>query len=287
MKKFNLFFAFVCVFAMSAALFAQDAQEAAPATDPVIAEEGGCDFPLRASITLSTDTKYVCDGMIVTPDQVASYDFCFGAYGLYIDFWGQYDMTDYNDRKYNYEELDYTIGYDYTFDCDFSPITVGAAWQYYEYPDSYRKADGSELRDRLVKVSVSLDKVWGDEVQGLGFGGVFKYNYEDNQSYGDLWANYTYAVNEKLTAGVKGFLHIYDGDKWADTVGDYKGCGTRIHGFEIRPNVSYKYSEHLSFSGYVAANYFVTKSARSYVTNESANDHKPNTWAGVSATFSF
>lgn len=298
MKKFNLFFAFVCVFALSTALFAQEAAQtalatqeaapAAPAADPVIAEEDGS-FPLWASITVGTDSKYVCDGIVANPDQVANLDVTIGAFGFYVDFWSQFDLTDFNDRKNRYEEADYTIGYTHTFETDFSPITVEVAWQYYQYPGEFQREWGVQ-DDKLVKFGISFDKLWGDDVQGIGAGTVFKYNYADNVSYGDVFASYSYQLSEKLTAGVKATFHWYDRDKMTAAVGyDHEFTRASVHGFELRPNVSYKLNDCISFSGYVACNWFINKATNDSVGSGSlsANNDKPNTWAGVSATFSF
>ena len=298
MKKFNLFFAFVCVFAMSAALFAQDAQEAAPAADPVIAEESGSDFPLWASLTLGTDSKYVCDGLIANRDQVLWYDITIGAYGLYLGIWTQNDMTDVNNRKYRYEEVDYTIGYAHTFDAGFSPITLDFKWQYFQYPGEFEIKD-----DHILKATVTIDNVLDPESDhSLGFGAFLKYNYQYNWSTGDVWAVYGYKINEKLSASLTATLHWYDRDKmnaFGESLCDgdfvvykhnyYKHA--RIHGFELKPAVNYQINDHLSISGYVACNWFVTKSVREAVQDKddlynTPND-SPNTWAGVALNFSF
>ncbi len=298
MKKFNLFFAFACVFALSTALFAQDAQPAAPEADPVVAEESNS-LPIWASITLGTDSKYVCDGLVANPDQVANYDIAIGAFGFYFDIWAQYDMTDFNGRKYRYEEADYTVGYAYTFDAGFSPITLDLKWQYFQYPGEFSNHEFAD--ERIWKGTVSIDNVLDPESDhSLGFGGFLKYNHDYNWSTADVWSVYGYKFTDKLSGSITATFHWYDRDRM-NARSDFEFAKNpnrkhtnayhsgRIHGFELKPSLSYQINDNLSLSGYVACNWFVTKSARKAVQDNGnlTNNDSPNTWAGLSLTYSF
>ena len=161
MKKFNVFFAlaFLCIGLVAIA------QEQAPE----IEAQDEVKVP-TVFLSLGWDSKYVSKGVVFNADPVANFTADISYYGFYLDVWGQYDMTSFNDgsfptlrnpwyrnnRRYRAEEIDYRLGYAKTFDADFSPIALDIYWVYFQYPETTRSADGKETE---CGASLTLENV--------------------------------------------------------------------------------------------------------------------------------
>ena len=304
MKKFNVFFAlaFLCAGLMVSA------QEQAPAIE-------GQDDVVKpgVALTLAWDSKYVSKGKILNEDPVASFDACIDYYGFYLDVWGQYDMTSRNDgsirssgrirndwyrnnRRYRAEEIDYRLGYAKSFDTDISPISLDAYWVYFQYPQTVHTADGKETE---CGISLTLDNLLDKEGKAaLALGTELSYslyneheNGEDSYFFGKVFADYSVALCEKATAGVKTTIYwrshkarraAYRG---YDEDGRYhKASGFAIPNVEVQPYVKYAFNDYISAKAYVAGTWAVEQTTRAVWKKRWEHQHDAAYWCGVSVS---
>ena len=152
MKKIT---AFLMMLAMVASLGVY-AQEAAPAMEEAAPamEEAAPAAPMEmeddswmpvVELSATWQSKYMCDGKVVNPHPITALNAFVGLGGFRLDVWSAIDMTEYNrpdggsrayknNREYRAEEIDYEIGYAYTFAdlLPFSPLTLDIAWKYFQ-----------------------------------------------------------------------------------------------------------------------------------------------------------
>ncbi|MBR4613001.1 MAG: hypothetical protein IKO40_09835, partial [Kiritimatiellae bacterium] len=104
----------------------------------------------KPSVELSADysSAYVSKGFVGNPDPILALELNLELKGFYADVWAPFDMSGYNrpersgnyinNRRWRAEEIDYVLGYSYTFDKDklggFSDLTIDFSWQCYQYP---------------------------------------------------------------------------------------------------------------------------------------------------------
>ncbi len=297
MKKINSLLALVMLLSV-VTVFAQ--QAAAPATTPapaaVVVEEDNSFIP-SISLTAAWDTNYVSKGKMLNPDPVASLDVYAELMGVYVEIWSQFDMSGYNrpdggsewydnNRKYRAEEIDYTIGYYYTFDDlldDLTPVTVDINWTYYQYP---RNVDN--MHEIPLSLSLTLDNVLQsfvgeDSPHSLAIGAQITYDLEQYYWYGKWFEAYTYAVNDKLSIGLKNTW--YWGSKAFNVASN--GFGARaLNATEVRVSADYAVCEHITLSAYVAGAWAIDQQNRRN-WRESDINNRQNFWGGVSCSYSF
>ena len=290
MKKLNAFFAL----ALLCAGLMVSAQEQAPA----IEAENEVKVP-GVALTLGWDSKYVSKGIVFNDDPVANFDACIDYYGFYLDVWGQYDMTSANDgsfptlrnpfyrnnRRYRAEEIDYRLGYAYTFDTDFSPISLDAYWVYYQYPEAWWSADGKETE---CGVSLTLDNVLDKEGKaGLALGTEVSYSLyqhlaQDSYFFGKVFGDLSFAVCDKTTAGVVTTIY-WNSHKCRAKY--YDRSGFAVPNIEVKPYVSVAFNDYISAKAYVAGTWAIEHSTRmAWKYDDIRNKHEGIYWCGVSVS---
>lgn len=92
------------------------------------------------SLSAKWASRYLSKGAVVNPDPMMFYDFSVSKFGFYAGVWAAEDMTNYNKHdkigRYDTEEVDYYIGYSYTFEelPVLESLTIDACYTYYDYP---------------------------------------------------------------------------------------------------------------------------------------------------------
>lgn len=202
MKKLSaLLMLFVMVASMS--VFAQDA---APEIE---SQDDKCALIPAVELSLDIKSKYMCDGEVVNPDGMLFLDAWAGwDCGLWVDVWSAIDLNGFNngsddfgpyknDRRNRPEEIDYCVGYSYTFDdlLAVSPLTLGVTYLYFQYPRANFHSD--ENFDFSAILGNLLDK---ESDAWLSFGFVWRYNTKKytNKSWFDL--TYGYNFTDKFSA---------------------------------------------------------------------------------------
>lgn len=130
----------------------------------------------EADVTFAS--KYVWRGMLLVDDWVAQPSVTVGVGGLSFNFWGDYNMTDQNERKNKFDEIDLTV--DYTFDLDKFSIPVGII--HYTFPNVDGAVDTTELYagvgyDWIVSPSITF-YYDVDEAHGFYILGDLAYSLE-------------------------------------------------------------------------------------------------------------
>ena len=286
MKKFNVFFAlaFLCIGLVAIA------QEQAPE----IEAQDEVKVP-TVFLSLGWDSKYVSKGIVFNPDPVANFTADINYYGFYLDVWGQYDMTSYNDggfyrnnRRYRAEEIDYRLGYAKTFDADFSPISLDIYWVYFQYPETW---DSSDEKETECGVSLTLDNVLDKEGKAaLALGtevsySLYKHGPEwlgviDSYFFGRVFGDLSFDVCDKTTAGVKTTLY------WRShkaRKAQYGRSGFVVPNVEVQPYLKYAFNDYISAKAYVAGTWAINSATRRD-WKAAENQHEGIYWCGVSVS---
>ncbi len=133
---------------LAAATRAEDTPAApAPASPPAItlappaAAADGWERP-TGSLSLDYASRYVWRGMVANQDPVLQPSLTLSWYGFSVNAWGNVDTTNYgdheggyNDRKWEFSEVDYTLSYSHTFEKKTTglPFNVAPTLGYISY----------------------------------------------------------------------------------------------------------------------------------------------------------
>jgi len=88
--------------------------------------------PLDVDAELALNGKYVWRGMVVTPDQVLQPSVDVGVLGFSLGFWGNIDTNDVNGAEWEFNEVDWTLGYELSLPA----LSLGAGFINYTFPAS-------------------------------------------------------------------------------------------------------------------------------------------------------
>jgi len=159
-------------------------------------------FKPSLSLTLDYSTRYMSKGKIVNPEDMFFTDVFVELAGFYFDLWGAFDANDYNEGKkgdgvggvkHTFEEIDYGIGYSYTFEnldvINSLGIDVGVT--YWDYP---KRLGWQSVNEQQYEWHLDLST-------GLFLnpGLTFYGDFETEKFYGKIYANYGYELAENLT----------------------------------------------------------------------------------------
>ena len=245
------------IMAASMSIFAQEA--AAPELEP--ADDDKCALIPNIALSLDIKSKYMCDGLVVNPDGMLFLD-AFAAWdcGLYLDVWTAIDLNGYNngsddigpyknDRRNRPEEIDYVIGYSYTFDdlLDISPLTIDVAYKYFQYPRA--NFSGDELFDTTIKLDNILDKE-GDAWLSTGI--TWRYNTKDYTNYSWFDVTYGYNFTEKFSAFLSNKVFYACKSKMKDSGYDwYAGNRDAFTSLESTLEADYAVTDNFSVRAYI------------------------------------
>jgi len=299
MKKIHSLIA-LALLCTGISVFAQE--QAAPAIEVQ-------DEVVKPNVGLCIDyrSKYYSKGRILNPDAIIAADAAISYYGFAFDVWSATDLTSYNDvgadwesnRRYRFEEIDYTIAYGHTFeDVEFSPISVGAYWMYMDYPGhkgaGYR--NDSAKHETEFGLGASLDNVLDKEGKAaLAFGTDLYINLVDSYCFGDAYADYSYAITEKLNAGLRFTAYWYSHkaraykNYWFGSVNgieedhDRAASGFAIPNIEFKPYLGYEFNDYVSAQVYAASSIAVERTTRAFWGSDYGPDgnHSENYWFGA------
>ena len=296
----------LCVFSCAALLGAGVmAQEAVTVEE----EEDGW----MPSVELSADysSAYVSKGFVGNPDPILALELNLSLKGFYADVWSPFDMSGYNSpkrsgaytnkRKWRAEEIDYVLGYSYTFDKEllggFSDLTIDFSWQYYQYPRMREEIvdeedeDGevvashlSHFKEMPLCLTVSLDNVLAscteeDSPHSLAISNNLYYDLEQYYWYTETGISYGYQVTEKLAASLTNTWY------WGDH--KYNGWGHQaMKATDLVAELAYDVCEHVTLSTYVGVAW-ATNSHERQEWKDDPNNNRTNWWGGVKCAFAF
>ncbi len=283
MKKFA---AFLMLLALCAS-YSVFAQEAAPAVE---VEEGSSWTPF-VSLSAEWGSKYMCDGKVVNPNAMTFLDAFVELNGLYVDLWAAMDMSHWNrpdggsyayknDRQYRAEEVDYVIGYAYTFEdlLPISPLTIDVAYKYFQYPRAYFD------HDEPLDVKIYLDNLLDPESDiTLGTGVTFRYDLNWYTWYG--WYDVTVGmkITDQLSAKVSSKVFWGTKDKMRMAYGLNRDV---ISSLEVRGDLSYAVTENISLGAFVDCGWALDHEIRDAWKADSINNEE-NFRAGMSVSVCF
>lgn len=99
----------------------------------VDAEEGILkDTPIEVSTDIAVYSKYIWRGFALDDDPVMQSGVYISGYGIEASVWGSFDID--SDDALDGDEVDYSVGYTYTFDKIEIPLSLSAGYTYYDFP---------------------------------------------------------------------------------------------------------------------------------------------------------
>ena len=97
------------------------------------AGNAGAICPVDVSAEASVVSKYLWRGVALNEDPVFQPSVTVGLGGLSLNIWGNMDLTDYQEKKYNLTETDFTL--DYSLELPLLSLSAGALrYQYHDLP---------------------------------------------------------------------------------------------------------------------------------------------------------
>jgi len=88
--------------------------------------------PLDVDAGLALNGKYVWRGQVLTPDPVLQPEILVSLLGFSAGFWGNMDTNEVNGENYEFNEIDYTLGYELSLPL----IALDAGFIHYSFPNS-------------------------------------------------------------------------------------------------------------------------------------------------------
>ena len=291
MKKFAAFLMMLTLVA-SFSVFAQEAPEApeAPETPAVEAEESSAWIP-SLELSATWGSKYMCDGKVVNPNAMTFLDAFMTLNGFYVDLWAAMDMSHWNrpdggsyayknDRQYRAEEVDYVIGYAYTFEdlLPISPLTIDVAYKYFQYPRAYFD------HDEPLDMTIYLDNLLGEESKyTLGTGVTFRYDLNWYTWYG--WYDVTLgtSITDKLSAKVSAKVFWGTKNKMRQAYGLNRDV---ISSLEVKGDLSYQVCENITLGAFVDCGWALDHEIRQAWKDDSINNEEHFRF-GMSLAYAF
>ncbi|MCB2188101.1 MAG: hypothetical protein KQJ78_16910 [Deltaproteobacteria bacterium] len=137
----------------------------APLTVGTVKPAHAMDLTPTAEFDLTFASKYVWRGIVVVDDWVAQPSVTAGVAGFSVNVWGDFMLTDENDRKNEFDEIDITLDYTY----DLADFGLSAGLVNYSFPNGV--ASTTELYAAVAYnwiVTPSLKLYWDvQEAHGL------------------------------------------------------------------------------------------------------------------------
>jgi uncharacterized protein (TIGR02001 family) len=229
-------------------------------------EAEDADFSLSLDVTWAS--KYVWRGIAVTDDPVVQPSVTASWGGLSLNVWANLDTTDVNDFEGQFLEVDYTLGYSWTWG-DFA-FSVGAI--HYQFPQAHA-FDTTEVYAAVgldVPTSPTLAVYQDvDEADGTYITLSFRHTFED------VWKpSESVAVSVDVGASVawgsgkhNAFYYGSTGSGWADAT--------------VSLGLPIAIGEHVTVTPAVNYSWILDDGISSSL---GADDHF---WAGVTLTFAF
>lgn len=293
MKKFA---AFLMMFALvsSMSLFAQEAAAPAPAEEvPAIETEESNEWIPYVLLGADWASSYMCDGKVGNPDPMAFLWAETGLKGFRLGIWSAIDLTEYNnpdhsgayknDREYRPEEIDYEIGYGYTFKkLPVSDLTLDIAWKYFQYPRALFGHD-NPLDMKIYLDNVLRDITDEDSKWSLGTGVTFRYDLDKYTWYGWYDVTVGYQFCDKLSGALSTKLYWGTKSKMRAAYGLNRDC---VSSLLVRGDLSYALCNNVSVGIWGEAGYAVDHEIRQDWKADTINNEE-NFRVGASVSLSF
>jgi hypothetical protein len=219
-------------------------------------------------LTLDYYSKYVWRGQNLTDDPVFEPGLAASWKGLSVGVWGNMDLTDVNGNNDEFNEVDYTVGYERSF----GPVTLGLGGIYYDFPNT-DFASTTEVYASLgydcpasPTLTVYRDV---DEVDGWYVTLALGHTFEE-----------VAAFSETVTLGVDIGAEV----SWGDANYNDGYFGLDDGGFNaltLSAGLPLSIGEHVSVTPSVNWSQLLDSDIRDAVSDDD------NFWAGVSVGFSF
>ena len=223
--------------------------------------EAGADFA----------SKYYWRGLTINNDPVMFSWLNASWKGFTASVWDAYDFTNYNDRRDNIEEVDYSLSYSHDLDLGFQPLTLEGGMVWYSYPNTgpqtgefFASATFAEL---LLSPGIT---VFYDFVKANGF-------------YLNPTLEHSFGLSENLKLTLKGGVGYGTSNYNAYNMGCRENAFTDVTG---EMSLNYQPLEWLTLSPYVAAGDILDHRVRAGVEADGGSA-SGQVWVGLRATAGF
>jgi len=223
--------------------------------------EAGADFA----------SKYYWRGLTINNDPVMFSWLNASWQGFTASVWDAYDFTNYNDRRDNIEEVDYSLSYSHDLDLGFQPLTLEGGMVWYSYPNTgpqtgefFASATFAEL---LLSPGIT---VFYDFVKANGF-------------YLNPTLEHSFGLSENLKLTLKGGVGYGTSNYNAYNMGCRENAFTDVTG---EMSLNYQPLEWLTLSPYVAAGDILDHRVRAGVEADGGSA-SGKVWGGLRATAGF
>lgn len=252
------------------------------------------------SLTLDWASKYVYNGQVFNNQAVMLGDLCLEFQGLYVGTWGAYNLTHFqsrngfvgeekgfydSERKWRFEEVNYYVGYYYTFDdvAGLGPMTVDFSWTYFHYPTV------TECNSADLQLSASLDELYKTDRQCVSSKITASHDYKLEETWVCLGGAYAVALDDDAKFELVLNGDVYWGDtkymrNWFATNGN--GLSFATVGVSLNVNVC----EHFVITPYVNAACALDGRVRDWTRKDDEYGRingRRNYWGGLKANLYF
>lgn len=272
----------------AALMYAQEAPPA-PVTEPQQ------DMP-HLGLSLEWSSKYVYQGQVWNDQPVMIGDVWLEFHGFYAGVFGIYDLTQSaerngfvwaggydSDRKWRFEEIDYYLGYTYTFEelLPFSPLTLDLNWNYKQYPTA------SQWDSAEVTFTATLDELYATESSFLSSSLELGHDYELETTWVALGGAFKQILDDDGDFALRVTGDLY----WGDTkkMRDYAWAELESPGFYavvFGAELHCRLTDNLSLVPFVSMATYPDSRIRQDA-KDSPMSSRSEYWGGIRATLQF
>ena len=274
-------------------LFAAAMMFGATAVAQDVAEEKNEWMP-EFSFSAKYASRYLSKGKVVNPESMTIYDASLSLQGFYAGIWIANDQNDYNRESgidYEPEEIDYYIGYGYTFEeiPVVNSISLDVCYTYFDYPS--RAYDHNVPGKREYWTDGQTDEYALSVNFGLMFAPGFKVCWDPEHEiwYGNLNASWDYNFKEE---GLEALTFSTSVEAWWGNNNFFSGKDE--HDNDIawttlcwNTSLDYQVCENVTFGPFATLAWAIDPAYRkSWKDNDNAKSGCNTLW-GVKLAFSF
>jgi len=210
-------------------------------------------------------TKYIWRGQLLTDGPVAQ---AFGEVqhkGLVLNAWGNMDITDKNDDRFQVNEIDLSAGYGHEFDS----LSLEGGLIYYLFPNTtipntvelYSELSFDMILNPTLSAFIDIDEADGGSYWKLGVDHSFDFGQLGNK------ATWSFDLLASAALGSPGYNNFYfDSDKWGG------------NDFQVALLLPFKFANGLTFTPQISF---------SYIMNRSLCDNPGSIYGGISVNYVF
>jgi uncharacterized protein (TIGR02001 family) len=216
-------------------------------------------------------SKYYWRGLTINNDPVMFSSLSASWQGFTASVWDAYDFTNYNNRRDNIEEVDYSLSYSHELDLGFQPLTLDGGMVWYTYPNTGPQTGEFFASATFGELALSPGMtVFYDFVKADGF-------------YLNPTLEHSFDLSENLKLTLKGGIGYGTSNYNAYNMGCRENAFTDVTG---EMSLNYQPLEWLTLSPYVAAGDILDHRIRDGVEADGGSA-SGKVWGGLRATAGF